>query len=84
MISSDLVPFAVQYVPEEALIVPAGDEEGFAEAMLRLLQDDDDRRQRAARAAEKVKALDWKAQTSAFIEFLSRRGVAVIEGGAKQ
>jgi glycosyltransferase involved in cell wall biosynthesis len=84
VISSDLVPFAVQYVPEEALIVPAGDEEGFAEAMLRLLQDDDDRRQRAARAAEKVKALDWKAQTSAFVEFLSRRGVAVAEGGAKQ
>ncbi len=79
VVSSDLVPFAVQYVPNDALIVPAGDEDGFAGAILRLLEDDEDRVRRAARLAEKVQALDWTIQTSAFIEFLREQGIVSAE-----
>lgn len=75
IVSTDLVPFAVHYVPEDAMIVPAGDVEGIVDAILRLLQDDADRRRRAANLVEKVKTLDWTARTSALLEFLRRKGM---------
>jgi glycosyltransferase involved in cell wall biosynthesis len=80
LVSSDLVPFAVQYVPDAALIVPAGDVAGFTDAILRLLQDEADRQKRAAQLVEKVKMLDWETQTAAFLDFLRRRGIAVAQG----
>ncbi len=80
LVSSDLVPFAVQYVPDAALIVPAGDVAGFTDAILRLLQDDAGRRRRAAQLVEKVKMLDWETQTVALLGFLRRRGINVAPG----
>ncbi len=76
IVSSDLIPFSVQYVPDDAIIVPAGDEDAFATAIVHLLTDEADRTARAARLVEKVKALDWKTQTAAFVAFLKERGVA--------
>jgi len=77
VICSDLVPFAVQYVPEDAVIVHAGDVEDFAGAMHRLLLDDDERDWRAAGLAEKVRVLDWVTQAESFIEYLRDSGVQV-------
>ncbi len=80
IVCSDLIPFAVQYVPEDAVIVHAGDVEDFAGAMHRLLLDDDERDWRAAGLAEKVQVLDWVAQTRSFIEYLVQRSVDIPEG----
>jgi len=76
IVSSDLIPFSVQYVPDDAIIVPAGDEDAFAEAIVHLLNDEADRTARAARLTDKVKALDWNTQTAAFVAFLQKCGVA--------
>jgi glycosyltransferase involved in cell wall biosynthesis len=86
LVCSDRVPFAVQYVPEHAVVVPAGDEEGFADAMTRLLSDDEDRDDRAGRLAKAVKSLEWTVQTRAFLRHLKRQRfpVTVIsKGGSK-
>ena len=76
LVTSDLVPFALQYVPDEALIVRAGDVEGFAEAMATLLDDEGERRRRGQRLAEQTRMLDWLEQTKAFVEHLRRFGLA--------
>jgi glycosyltransferase involved in cell wall biosynthesis len=80
VISSDLVPFSMQYVPDEALIVPAGDEEGFADAMKRLLSNGQERQKRAMALAEKVRILDWEVQTTAFLDYLRQKGFDVADG----
>jgi glycosyltransferase involved in cell wall biosynthesis len=74
VVCSDLVPFAVQYVPEEAAIVPAGDVSAFARAIGNLLDSPAERSARAERLSASVEALDWEAQTTLFVEFLRRRG----------
>jgi glycosyltransferase involved in cell wall biosynthesis len=81
VVCSDLVPFAVQYVPEEAAIVPAGEVFDFAQALQNLLDDDSDRKKRASRLAEKTKAFDWEVQADAFLEYLRRRGYSIAQGG---
>ncbi len=68
LVTSDLVPFAVQYGGDDAWIVPAGDEAGFAEALAALLADGDDRRQRGAALLEATRALDWVEVTRAFVQ----------------
>lgn len=74
LIASHLIPFAVQYVPDDALIVRAGDIDGFAEAMIRLLRDEKDRKRRGKRLEEKTTELDWVVQSEAFIDYLNRKG----------
>jgi glycosyltransferase involved in cell wall biosynthesis len=68
LVTSDLVPFAVQYGGDDAWIVRAGDEAGFAEAMTALLADEDERRRRGAALLEATRALDWVEVTRAFVE----------------
>ncbi len=80
VISSDLIPFSVQYVPEDAVVMPAGDVEDFASALRRLLTDDDERDWRAAGLAEKVRVLDWERQADTFLSYLRRSGMRVAEG----
>jgi glycosyltransferase involved in cell wall biosynthesis len=80
VVCSDLVPFAVQYVPEDALIVPAGEVFDFAQAIGNLLASEPDRSMRALQLAEKVKMLDWEAQAVAFLQYLRRRGFQVAQG----
>jgi glycosyltransferase involved in cell wall biosynthesis len=80
VVCSDLVPFAVQYVPEDALVVPAGEVFDFAQAIGNLLDSEPDRSKRALQLAEKVKMLDWEAQAVAFLQYLRRRGFQVVPG----
>jgi glycosyltransferase involved in cell wall biosynthesis len=77
LIASDLTPFAVQYVPDCAIVVPAGQPEAFAEAMQRLLDDTHDRESRAAELLERVKTLQWESQTQKFLEFLGQAGIGL-------
>jgi len=80
VICSDLVPFAVQYVPHEAVIVPAGEVFDFARAMQDLLEDESDRLARGRRLAEKTAAFDWQAQAAAFLDYLRGCGWTIREG----
>jgi glycosyltransferase involved in cell wall biosynthesis len=80
VVCSDLVPFAVQYVPEDALIVPAGEVFDFAQAIGSLLDSEPDRSRRALQLAENVKMLDWEARAVAFLQYLRRRGLQVASG----
>ena len=77
IIASHLIPFAVQYVPDDALIVRAGDTQGFAEAMLKLLRDKEDRERRGARVEELTTPLDWTVQAEAFLDHLRRHGLEI-------
>ncbi len=77
LVASDLTPFAIQYVPDSALVVPAGDVDGFAAATLQLLDNDADRQRRIQEMLERVKALHWDAQTLTFIERLKEAGFPI-------
>ncbi len=80
VVCSDLVPFAVQYVSDDALVVPAGEVFDFAQAVQSLLDDDDNRIARGRRLAEKTRAFDWEAQAAAFLDYLRQRGYSVAAG----
>ena len=84
LVASDLTPFAVQYVPDSAVIVPAGDVEGFAVAMERLLDNDEDRRKRIRGLLERVKTLHWEAQTLRFVEWLEETGFPIRQRGSEE
>jgi len=77
LVASDLTPFAVQNVSDSAIVVPAGDVEGFAAAVMTLLDDEADRRRRIRGLLEHVKALHWEAQTCKFIERLKKTGFLI-------
>jgi glycosyltransferase involved in cell wall biosynthesis len=80
LVVSDRTPFAVQYVPESALVVPAGDIDGFAEAMEHMLDDEADCRKRIRGLLDRVKALQWEAQTLTFIKRLKEAGFPITLG----
>jgi len=77
LVVSDLTPFAIQYVPDSALIVPAGDIDGFAAATLQMLDDDADRERRIEELLDRVKALHWESQTLTFVERLKEAGFPI-------
>jgi glycosyltransferase involved in cell wall biosynthesis len=77
LVASDLTPFALQYVPEDAVVVPAGSVTGFAAAILQLLRDDAHRQGRILGLLERVKALHWEAQTRTFVERLKQAGFPI-------
>lgn len=77
LVVSDLTPFAIQYVPDSALIVPAGDVDGFAAATLQMLDNDADRQRRIEELLERVEALHWEAQTLTFVERLKEAGFPI-------
>ena len=77
LVTSDLVPFALQYVPDDAFVVPAGDVQGFADAIGHLLRDREDRLRRGKRLAEKTASLDWIEQTRAFLDHLRLGGLDI-------
>ncbi|MHC4599978.1 MAG: glycosyltransferase [Planctomycetota bacterium] len=80
IVSSDRIPFATQFAPEATAIVPAGDVEGFADAVSGLLLDDGLREEKANRLFEKTKGLSWPAVSRAFLEYLRETGIPVKEG----
>ena len=69
VVSSDLVPFATQFASEAALVVPAGDEAAFAEAMLDLLSDDEKRATNARKLYEIAQELNWVNTSRKFIDW---------------
>lgn len=77
LIASHLIPFAVQYVPDDALICRAGDVDAFAAAMKTLLTDAAQRDQRGAKLEELTRSLDWVVQADAFLDHLRRRGFTI-------
>jgi glycosyltransferase involved in cell wall biosynthesis len=77
LVASDLTPFAIQYVPDSALVVPAGEVEGFSEAILQLLDDKADQQRRTRGLLERVKALHWEAQTRTFVRRLKEAGFPI-------
>jgi len=80
IVTSELTPFAVEYVPEEAVIAQAGSIESFACGMRLLLDDDDERERRASALAAKAGELEWEALTAAFLAHLRRDGFAIARG----
>jgi glycosyltransferase involved in cell wall biosynthesis len=75
VISSDLIPFSTQYAQDWTVIVPAGDVEGFATAIEKLLTDDKDRNQRAEKLFDIAKELDWEATAKRFVGWYSRKNL---------
>jgi glycosyltransferase involved in cell wall biosynthesis len=69
VVASDLIPFATDWAADAAVVLPAGDVEAFAQAIERLLRDDEERATRAARLQEIASKLDWPATTSRFIQW---------------
>lgn len=100
VVSSDLVPFVVEYllghepqkisfdgevherdllVGEGAIVVPADDVEGFAQALVMLLSDDEMRTETGRRARRiTVPYFTWEARTQDLLDDLG-----VTPGGAK-
>lgn len=70
LISSNMVPFAVNHVPNEAVICPAGDVSCFANAISNLLENDEDRHNRAHQLAQSVDQFNWAHATEQFISHL--------------
>jgi len=84
LVASDLTPFAVQYVPDDAMVVPAGSVEDFAAAIVQLLDDETDRQGRIRGLLKRVRALHWEAQTRTFVERLKEAGFPItLEGSDK-
>ncbi len=69
VVSSDLIPFATQYAKDAALVVRAGDVDGFAQAMELLLTDDAKRERRAKLLKGIADEMDWKVTTSDFLKW---------------
>jgi glycosyltransferase involved in cell wall biosynthesis len=69
IVSSDLIPFATQYSKDAAVVVPAGYQHGFAEAMDRLLSDGEERSRRAKQLLEVAAEFDWVATAKRFINW---------------
>jgi glycosyltransferase involved in cell wall biosynthesis len=72
LITSDLVPFSIQYGGDAAKVVAAGDEAGFTEALIALLSDAADRGRRGQALLEATRALDWVEVTRSFLGHLGR------------
>ena len=69
VVSSDLIPFATQFANEAAVVVPAGDEAAFADAMLDLLSDDQKRKTLAKQLYEIAQELNWVNTSRKYIEW---------------
>lgn len=80
ILTTELTPFAVQYVPDAALIVSPGSVAQLARGLETLLADDAGRERRASALAEKAAELDWERQTAMFLDWLRRSGIALVRG----
>jgi glycosyltransferase involved in cell wall biosynthesis len=80
VVSSHLTPFAVRYAPQDAIIVRAGDADGFVRAMKQLIDHEVDRNERAERLRAKAQELNWEVQTDNFLGHLRQRGFSIARG----
>lgn len=69
LVSSDLIPFTMQYASDAAIVVRAGDVDGFAQAMKRLLNDDKDRMERAEKLLNIASEFNWNTTAKRFVEW---------------
>ncbi|MBN2718055.1 MAG: glycosyltransferase [Deltaproteobacteria bacterium] len=72
VVSSDLIPFATQFASDAAVIVPAGDVDAFADAILDLLSDDAKRKELAGKLYEIAQELNWVNTSRKFIGWYRR------------
>ena len=82
LISSDMVPFVVNHVPDDAIICPAGDVNSFADAIAALLDDPEDRHNRAHRLARCVDQFNWIEAAEQFITHLREHCFRIHQGKA--
>ncbi|MBU1077380.1 MAG: glycosyltransferase, partial [Spirochaetes bacterium] len=75
LISSDLIPFSVQYVRDSSLIVGAGDIQGFAEGMKQYLDDEGLREKNASKSLKVSNDFKWKGLTKKLVSDLRRLGI---------
>lgn len=73
IVSSDKIPFTTYYLANEAYIIPAGDVDGFSEAILKLIHDEADRQDRGKRSQEKAMGLEWEHLTTKFLFDLNKK-----------
>jgi len=84
LVSSDMVPFSVNHVPNDAIICPAGDVDSFAAAIKSLLDDPEDRQDRANRLAKCVDQFDWVNAARTFINHLNENDFSIAQGITQQ
>ena len=80
IVSSDKIPFSVQFAAGEVELVQSGDSKSLARAIGRTLDGGAEVGERAARLREKVGDLDWQHKTTEFIDYLRHRGIEVAAG----
>jgi glycosyltransferase involved in cell wall biosynthesis len=73
IVSSDTIPFTCFYLQDEAIIVPAGDIEGFAKGIRKLVENKDERKNRGSAAYKKARGLEWENLTKNFIIDLNKK-----------
>jgi glycosyltransferase involved in cell wall biosynthesis len=69
VICSNLIPFATQYAQDAAVVVKAGDVQGFTDAMMRLLNDKKEREERAQKLYEIALELNWDTTAKNFVSW---------------
>ena len=73
IVSSDKIPFTSYYIMDEALVVPAGDVEGFASAIEQLVKDESQRKHRGEMIRQKAMGLEWENLTIQFLQDLNKK-----------
>ena len=64
--------FASQGKQKTAALAPAGDVDGFAEAIEKLLADDAERNRRAEALFDIAQELDWEATAKRFVHWFQK------------
>ncbi len=80
IVSSDKIPFSVQFAAGDTEIFPAGDSGAMALSLRRVLDGGAEIEGRVRRLREKVHDLDWELKTAEFLDYLRQRGIEVAEG----
>lgn len=81
LVASDTVPFATQFVPDHAVVVPAGDTDAFGRAIRGLLDDREDRERRATALAAATAELAWVPVARRFLDQLRAKGFDIASPG---
>ncbi len=77
IVASHLIPFAVNHVPEDAVIFRAGDERAFASGIAGLLRSPGERERRGERLRELTCSLDWVGRSAALFDHLRHLGMDI-------
>ncbi len=72
IVSSNLVPFCVYYLKENAIIVNAGDIKGFAKGIIRILKDYNFAKKIAEEGKKISEQFNWEKKTAEIIKFMQK------------